>query len=75
MQNPILPPARALLAWSRISGELLALVPSQSEPGKYHLVSSSTCSCKGFSYRRSCSHLSPAPQQPARQPLVSRLSA
>jgi hypothetical protein len=35
------------------------LVPSQSDPGARYFVNADAtrCSCKGFSYRRVCSHL------------------
>jgi hypothetical protein len=46
---------------------MLELVPSASEPGKYHVVVpvGRQCDCKGFEYRRTCRHLSPlAPSRP-----------
>lgn len=37
----------------------LELVPSQSEPGTYHVIDpvARTCDCKGFAYRGRCRHL------------------
>ena len=75
MDQIILPPARTLLAYSRITGEPLAIVPSASEPGRVHVVTmSGQCSCKGFSYRRGCRHTSGV-VPPTNLPLVARLMA
>ena len=41
----------------RTGRQLSVLVPSASVPGKYHLVTRTTCDCKGFQFRRDCSHL------------------
>jgi hypothetical protein len=35
---------------------LFVAVPSQSVPGKFHLVSSAGCDCKSFAYRQMCHH-------------------
>jgi hypothetical protein len=35
---------------------LFVAVPSKSQAGKYHLVSSQGCDCVGFQYRQACSH-------------------
>jgi hypothetical protein len=61
------PAVRPLLAYSRFTGDALELIPSASEPGKFHLVDpvNKTCDCKGWEYRRTCRHLSPlAPSRP-----------
>jgi hypothetical protein len=54
-------PARPILAYSRETGAFLELVPSASQPGKFHLVDpiARTCDCRGFEFRRRCRHLSP----------------
>ncbi len=36
--------------------QLFVAVPSQSTPGKWHLVSSAGCDCRGFAYRQTCRH-------------------
>jgi hypothetical protein len=36
------------------------LVKSKSEPGTWYSVENGRCSCKGFTYRRSCRHLAVA---------------
>ena len=41
---------------NRTGRSLYVAVPSQSTPGKFHLVSSAGCDCKGFSYRQTCRH-------------------
>jgi hypothetical protein len=57
---------KPILAYSRLTGEPLALVPSASEPGKVHIVTMyGTCSCKGWSYRNRCRHTGGAAPQPA----------
>lgn len=63
----IAPAARPILAYSRLTGDALELIPSASQPGKFHLVDpiGRTCDCKGFEFRRTCRHLSPtAPSRP-----------
>jgi hypothetical protein len=50
---------KPILAYSRITGEPLALVPSASEPNVYYLVTADACSCKSFQFRGRCRHLSP----------------
>lgn len=65
--NSLPQPARPILAYSRETGDALELVPSISEPGKFHVVDpiNHTCDCKGFEFRRTCRHLSPmAPARP-----------
>lgn len=67
MINPIVPQSRPILAYSRLTGDALELVPSASKPGKFHLVDpiSRQCDCKGWQFRRTCRHLSPlAPARP-----------
>src|SRR5688500_15876751 len=57
------PQPRPILAYSRLTGEPLAIVPSCSEPGQVHIVTmSGRCSCKGFTYRQRCRHVAPAPR-------------
>lgn len=76
MDSQIVSPERPILGIDRRSGEFVALVPSASVAGKFHVTTESSCDCKGFSYRRGCRHLTPAPQRAARQPLIpGRLSA
>jgi hypothetical protein len=53
----------------------VALVPSATVVGKFHVTTESSCDCKGFSYRSRCSHLAPAPQRPVSAPLASRWMA
>ncbi len=36
--------------------QLFVAVPSQSTPGKFHLVSAGGCDCRGFAYRQTCKH-------------------
>lgn len=61
MATPIIPAARPMLAYSRETGEPVALVPSCSKPGSYHLVTlSGSCDCRSYYYRQSCSHLATA---------------
>lgn len=67
MANQSIAPARPMLAYSRLTGDMLELIPSASEPGKFHLVDpvNRQCDCKGWEYRRTCRHLSPlAPSRP-----------
>jgi len=71
----IVPQARPILGYSRVTGEPIALMPSHSEPGRYHLTTSETCSCKGFSYRRRCGHLPAVAPGPIRVPLIAKLMA
>jgi hypothetical protein len=42
---------------NRTGRQLAVAVPSQSTPGKFHLVTLTTCDCKGFSYRGDCRHV------------------
>ncbi len=61
------PSPRPILAYSRFTGDALELVPSASQPGKFHVVDpiGRTCDCKGWEFRRQCRHLSPlAPSRP-----------
>lgn len=67
--------ARPILGYSRVTGEPIALMPSRSEPGRYHLTTAETCSCKGFSYRHRCAHLPAVAPAPIRVPLIARLMA
>ena len=60
-------PLKPILAYSRTTGDMLELVPSASQPGKFHVVDpvGRTCDCRGFQFRRQCRHLSPlAPSRP-----------
>jgi hypothetical protein len=41
----------------RTGRQLAVAVPSASVPGKFHLTTSSSCDCRGFFYRQTCSHL------------------
>jgi hypothetical protein len=41
----------------RTGRQLAVAVPSASTPNLYHLTTSSSCDCKGFTYRGDCSHL------------------
>jgi hypothetical protein len=68
--NPVAHAARVALlqaaqplwarGYDRETGERVWFVPSQSEPNKYHLTDGVTCDCKGFQYRRACSHVAAA---------------
>lgn len=50
-----------ILAYSRFTGEPLALVQSATDPNVRHVVTmGGTCSCKSFTYRNRCRHLGPA---------------
>jgi hypothetical protein len=40
----------------RTGRQLAVAVPSASVPGKFHLTTSSSCDCRGFTYRGDCSH-------------------
>jgi hypothetical protein len=65
--DPIVAPARSLLAYSRHTGAALELVPSARTPGLFHLVDPvrRECSCNGWEFRKNCRHLSPlAPARP-----------
>jgi hypothetical protein len=42
---------------NRTGRQVAVLVPSASMPNKYHVVTSQSCDCKGFSFRQTCSHL------------------
>ncbi len=75
MQNTIVQSAKPILAYSRISGEPLALVPSASEPNVYHITTASSCSCKSFTYRSLCKHLPAAAAVKPALSLVSRWQA
>ncbi len=76
MNDSIVQPTRPILAYSRLTGEPLALVPSASVPGKVHIVTmGGTCSCPGYTYRDRCRHTGGAAPLPTRQPLIGRLSA
>lgn len=57
MTVPSVAPARPILAYSRETGEPLALVPSSSVPGKFHVSTLTRCDCKGFTYRGKCRHV------------------
>jgi hypothetical protein len=62
---PAAPPtARPILGVDRRTGAFVALVPSCSQPNVYHITTPTSCSCKGFSYRKRCSHLAPAQPEP-----------
>jgi hypothetical protein len=41
----------------RTGRQLAVAVPSKSTPNLYYLTTATTCDCKGFSFRRTCSHL------------------
>lgn len=75
MDTQSVPPTRPILGIDRRSGAFIALVPSQSQPGKWHVTTESSCDCKGFSYRSFCRHLSLPRSQPIRLPLLARLQA
>ncbi len=49
-----------LTVTNRQTGEIAYAVPSQTQPGKFHLTDGQTCDCKGFSYRRTCAHVAAA---------------
>jgi hypothetical protein len=55
--SSVAPAARPIPGHSRLTGELVALTPSCTTPGLFHITTQTTCSCKGFSYRKRCSHL------------------
>jgi hypothetical protein len=42
---------------NRTGRQLAVAVPSASTPNLYHLTTSSSCDCKGFGFRQTCSHL------------------
>jgi hypothetical protein len=57
--------ARTGASWirvrSKLTGRPLALgVPSQSQPGLYHMVDLKSCDCKGFKHYGRCVHLAAA---------------
>jgi hypothetical protein len=59
--SSIAPARRPLLGYSRATGEPVVLVPSCSEPSVCHIVTmDGCCSCKGYSFRKSCRHVAPA---------------
>ena len=60
----VAPEARPILAYSRFTGEPVGLVQSATDPNVRHLVTATSCSCKGFQYRRSCRHLAPKVERP-----------
>lgn len=49
--------------YDRETGERVVFVPSQTEVGKYHRVTPDGCDCRGYAYRRTCSHFAAAQQQ------------
>jgi hypothetical protein len=42
---------------NRTGRQVAVLVPSASMPNKYHVVTSQSCDCRGFQFRRTCRHL------------------
>jgi len=49
--------AQWIVTRDRATGrQLHVAVPSASTPGKFHLVSSAGCDCRGFAYRGTCRH-------------------
>jgi hypothetical protein len=42
---------------NRTGRPVAVCVPSASTPNKYHVVTSQSCDCRGFSFRRTCRHL------------------
>jgi SWIM zinc finger len=64
------PPApRPIPGHSRRTGELVALVPSCSEPNVFHIVTPTSCSCKGYQFRGRCRHLAPVAPAADAEPL------
>lgn len=55
MVEAIIP--RPILAYSRETGEPLALVPSSSVPNAFHVTTLTRCDCRGFQFRGKCRHL------------------
>ena len=51
------PMPRPILGYSRTTGELVALVPSCSQPNVYHVTTATCCSCRGFQFRGRCRHV------------------
>jgi hypothetical protein len=51
---------RPIPGHNRRTGELVMLMPSQSQPGKYHVTTALACDCKGWKYRGHCRHLAAA---------------
>jgi SWIM zinc finger len=54
------PPPRPIPGHSRLTGELVALIPSCTTPGLFHITTATSCSCKGFQYRQRCRHITTA---------------
>jgi hypothetical protein len=42
--------------YDRETGERVYLVPSQTEAGKYHRVTTDGCDCRSWQYRGACAH-------------------
>lgn len=58
MTNSTVAPApTAILGTNRLTGELVALVPSNSQIGKFHVTTLTRCDCRGFQFRGKCSHI------------------
>lgn len=57
--------ARPILGIERQSGAFVALVPSCSQPGAYHVVTADgRCDCKSFTYRKRCRHVGEPESEP-----------
>lgn len=41
---------------NRTGRQISVAIPSQSEPGKWHLVNRAGCDCRGFQHRGTCRH-------------------
>jgi hypothetical protein len=52
-------PPRPIPGHNRLTGELVALVPSCSQPNVFHITTPTSCSCKGFQFRARCRHVAP----------------